>query len=136
MAKKEKNVQEPISMGLYRQLVYECAAMLMESDCDKEQVIHRLLDLADRSICPENVASEETAKEKASAPVPKVKVIIRDGVATSALADSQVDLEIVDIDKDYSDYDQLMEYEAQLYQDESLKCIEFITANFEEDEGE
>lgn len=63
----------------------------------------------------------------------RVKVIINDGIVTEVLADGPVELEVVDIDSDYEDYDKLQEYEEELHKDESLKSVDFTVAHFEED---
>lgn len=67
----------------------------------------------------------------------RIKVIIIDGIATEVLTDGPVDLEVVNIDKDYEDYedyDKLRDYEAELHKDETLKSIDFTVAHFGEDE--
>lgn len=64
----------------------------------------------------------------------RVKVIIIDGIATEVLTDGPVDLEVVNIDKDYEDYDELLDYEAALHKDETLKSIDFTVAHFGEEE--
>lgn len=66
----------------------------------------------------------------------RVKIIINDGIATEVLADGPVELEVVDIDSDYEDYDKLQEYEEELHKDESLKSVDFTVAHFEEEDGE
>lgn len=66
----------------------------------------------------------------------KIKVIIHDGIVTNVLADEsakEVDVEIVDIDRDYEDYDELQEYEEELYGDKNLQEIGYSVANFGED---
>lgn len=64
----------------------------------------------------------------------RVKVIIIDGITTEVLADGPVDLEVVDIDKDYEDYDELLDYEATLHKDKTLKSVDFTVAHFGEDD--
>ena len=49
------------------------------------------------------------------------------------LADGMADVEIVDIDSDYEDYDALCVYEANLLQDSSLSELPFTVAHFEEE---
>lgn len=66
----------------------------------------------------------------------RVKVIINNGIATEVLADGPVELEVVDIDDDYEDYDKLLEYKKELHKDESLKSVDFTVAHFEEEGGE
>ena len=69
----------------------------------------------------------------------KIKVIIYNGIVDSVLADEQakeVDVEIVDLDKDYEDYDELEEYTQKLHNDESLQEIGYSVARFGEDEDD
>ena len=40
----------------------------------------------------------------------KVKVIIEEGIAAGVLADGDVEVEIIDIDPDYRDYEALRKY--------------------------
>ena len=61
----------------------------------------------------------------------RVKVIIRSGIATEVLTDGEVELEVVDIDKDYEDYDKLRAYEEELHKDASLRSVDFTVAHFE-----
>lgn len=62
----------------------------------------------------------------------KVKVIIEEGIVTSVLADGSVEVEIVDIDPDYEDYEALKKYEEELHSDPDLKEREYTVAHFEE----
>lgn len=66
----------------------------------------------------------------------RVKVIISNGVTTDVLADGPVEVEVVDIDTDYEDYDQLQTYKEELYRDESLKSVEYSAARFDVEGGE
>lgn len=59
-----------------------------------------------------------------------VKVIIRDGIVQDVLSTEPVEIEIVDINKDYEDYDRLCEYENELYADETLKSQDFTVTHF------
>lgn len=63
----------------------------------------------------------------------RVKVIIRDGIVSEVLTDGQADVEIIGIDKDYEDYDALCKYEQALYEDTSLKSVDFTVAHFGEE---
>lgn len=63
----------------------------------------------------------------------RVKIIIRSGVPETVLADGDVDVEIIDIDKDYNDYEALCKREREVLDDKTLQSIDFDTANFEED---
>ena len=60
----------------------------------------------------------------------KVKIIIEEGIATGVLADGDVEIEIVDIDPDYEDYEALREYEKEIRGDPALKEREFAVAHF------
>ncbi len=62
-----------------------------------------------------------------------VKVIINDGVTVGVLANGDVDVEIVDVDKDYEDVDALKQYEEKLFSNPSLKELDFTVAHFNED---
>lgn len=66
----------------------------------------------------------------------RVKVFIHDGIISEVLTDGQADVEIISIDKDYEDYDALCKYEQALYEDASLKSINFSTPHFEEESDE
>ena len=50
MEKDKKKALSPVSLGLYRQWIFDCAARLMESDCTKEEIANRLIDLSDYPI--------------------------------------------------------------------------------------
>ena len=63
-----------------------------------------------------------------------VKVIIRDGIVQDVLSTEPVEIEIVDINKDYEDYDRLCEYENALYADETLNSQDFTVAHFGEED--
>lgn len=65
----------------------------------------------------------------------KVKVIIQDGIVQDVLSTEPVEVEIVDINKDYEDYEALCDYEQELYTDPALKSQDFTVSHFgEEDE--
>lgn len=66
----------------------------------------------------------------------RVKVIINDGIAVGVLADGDVDVEIVDVDQDYEDYEALKKYVEELHGDPTLKEQEYTVAHFEEREDE
>ena len=46
-----------------------------------------------------------------------IKVIIHDGIVVDVLATAPVDVEVLDIDRDYEDFDALTRYEEGLRQD-------------------
>lgn len=60
----------------------------------------------------------------------QVKVVIHDGIVTSVLTSSPVDIEILDIDKDYEDYDALVQYEEELWSNPLLQSQDFTVAHF------
>ncbi len=64
-----------------------------------------------------------------------VKVIIDNGVVECTLQNSTypVNVEIIDIDKDYEDYAELDAYRTKLYKDASYTECEYTTANFEKE---
>ena len=64
----------------------------------------------------------------------KVKVIIGEGIAVGVLADGDVEVEIIDIDPDYRDYEALRKYEEEIRGDPALKEREFTVAAFEDGE--
>lgn len=45
--KKEKKNLPPISMEVYRQFVFDCAAEMMSPNCNYEAIMTRLIDLSD-----------------------------------------------------------------------------------------
>ena len=61
-----------------------------------------------------------------------IKVIIEEGIAVGVLADGDVEVEIVDIDPDYEDYEALRKYEEEIRGDPALKEREFAVAAFED----
>ena len=64
----------------------------------------------------------------------KVKVIIEEGIATSVLANGDVEVEIIDIDPDYEDYEALRKYEEEFRGDPAMKERAFTVATFEDGE--
>ena len=64
-----------------------------------------------------------------------VKVIIKNGVVESVLTDAEnIDVEVVDIDDDYEDYDKLEEYKESLYKAPEYKQIDHTVARFDGEE--
>ena len=61
----------------------------------------------------------------------RVKVIIHDGIVVDVLATAQVELEVVDIDRDYEDCDALLRYEEELRQDPELQSRDYTVAHFD-----
>ena len=64
----------------------------------------------------------------------KVKIIIEEGIATGVLADGDVEVEIIDIDPDYEDYEALQSYKEEVRSDSSLRERQFTVAHFEDDQ--
>ena len=64
----------------------------------------------------------------------KVKIIIEEGIATGVLADGDVEVEVLDIDPDYRDYEALKKYEEEIRGDPAMKEREFTVAHFEDSE--
>ena len=62
----------------------------------------------------------------------KVKVIIEEGIATGVLADGDVEVEIIDIDPDYRDYEALRKYQVEIRRDPAMKERAFTVAAFED----
>ena len=63
----------------------------------------------------------------------KVIVIIESGIVSGVRSDSRepTEVEILDIDKDYEDYERLRDYKDSVYKDESLEDIEYVTVRFD-----
>ncbi len=59
-----------------------------------------------------------------------VKIIIDDGIISGVLSNGPVNVEIVDINRDYGDYEALRAYSHELYDDPKLKSIEYSVAHF------
>lgn len=56
----------------------------------------------------------------------KLKVIIRDGIVESVLTDDPkipVEVQIVDIDDDYEDFEELRKYAEELYDDPAYEEV-------------
>lgn len=68
----------------------------------------------------------------------KVIVIIHDGIVSGARTDiaEPLEVEVLDIDKDYEDYERLKEYEDQLYSDPALRSVDPTTVHFDIEEDE
>lgn len=62
----------------------------------------------------------------------QVKVIIKDGITTGVLADGAVEVEIIDENKDYEDYQALCNYENKLRHNPALKERNYTVAHFGE----
>lgn len=67
----------------------------------------------------------------------EIKVIIHDGIVVDVLSDAKgLNIEILDIDKDYEDYEKLQDYESELYADPDLKSVDYSVAHFEEEDSD
>ena len=60
----------------------------------------------------------------------KIKVIIEEGIVSGVLANGDAEVEIVDIDPDYEDYEALRKYEEEIRNDPALQEREFTVARF------
>lgn len=78
---------------------------------------------------------EFNAEQKGHASIPtQVKIMIEGGAVHAVLKDQDIPIqvEIINIDKDYADYEQLLAYRDSIYEDSAFKECEFTSANFEE----
>lgn len=64
-----------------------------------------------------------------------IKVIISDGIVEGVLKDSDapVQVEVVDVDRNYENYEALEEYREELYKDRSLVPCDYVVASLEEE---
>ncbi len=60
-----------------------------------------------------------------------IKVIIHDGIVVDVLTTAPVDVEVLDIDRDYEDFDALTRYEEELRQDPELRSRDYTVAHFD-----
>ena len=85
----------------------------------------------EHSVFPRSFYSEHAPSQEENN-LTNVKIIIRDGVVESILADSpDICAEIIDIDKDHDDYHAADAYGDELYQSDALQSIDFAYAGFE-----
>lgn len=70
----------------------------------------------------------------------KIAVIFRNGVTEAVLSDAPAgqapEIEIVNIDDDYSDYERLKAHADDLYENPSMREIPYYTAHFDGAKGE
>lgn len=95
------------------------------------------LRLALEPLESDNLFDDAATSEQNTAESPKIKVIIRDGIVESVLgtdAAKSLDVEIVDINKDYEDCEELKDYADELYADPKYREMEFKIARFGDDE--
>ena len=67
----------------------------------------------------------------------KIKVLVGGGLVQSVLVNgdsSLIDLEVVDVDSDYEDYEELTNYRDSLLDDPSYESLSFDAADFELEE--
>ena len=66
----------------------------------------------------------------------EIKVIIENGIVVDVLKnqDTPVNVEIVDVDPDYEDYEALKDYRESLFKDQSLMGCDYTVAHFGEDD--
>lgn len=63
----------------------------------------------------------------------EIKIIINEGVVESVLKDQDIPVrvEIIDINKDYEDYEELEDYRDTVYDDPTLMKCDYTVASFE-----
>lgn len=70
----------------------------------------------------------------------KIKVILRENIAEAVLAaerdDPELDVEVIDINKDYEDYQQFNAYADSIYADKAFKQVSFSSAHFDEEDAQ
>lgn len=67
----------------------------------------------------------------------KIKVLVEGGLVQTVLVNGNsplIDLEVVDVDSDYEDYDELIKYRDGLLDNPAYESLNFDVANFEPDE--
>ena len=62
----------------------------------------------------------------------RVKVVIEDGIITDVLSDGEAEVEIIDVNVDYEDYDALCKRRQEVLEDDMLHEIDFTVTKFEE----
>lgn len=62
MAKKTRNALPPVSLGVFRQMVYDCGAEMMSAGFNKDEIICRLMTLADYPITSEKQSRKKMQK--------------------------------------------------------------------------
>lgn len=64
----------------------------------------------------------------------QIKIIIRDGIVESVLSDCvqiPAEVEVVDVNRDYADFEQLRAYADAIYADSAFKELPLTYAHFE-----
>ena len=62
----------------------------------------------------------------------RVKVVIEDGIITDVLSDGEAEVEIIDVNVDYEDYDALCKRRQEVLEDDTRHVIDFTVTKFEE----
>lgn len=62
----------------------------------------------------------------------RVKVVIEEGIITNVLSDGEAEVEIIDVNIDYDDYDALCKRRDEVLEDNTLQEIDFTVTKFEE----
>ena len=62
----------------------------------------------------------------------RVKVVIEDGIITDVLSDGEAEVEIIDVNVDYEDYDALCKRRQEVLEDDTLHEIDFTVTKLEE----
>lgn len=62
----------------------------------------------------------------------RVKVVIEEGIITNVLSDGEAEVEIIDVNVDYDDYDALCKRRDEVLGDDTLQEIDFTVTKFEE----
>ena len=77
------------------------------------------------------------ARPGAEKELPKVKIIVRDGVFSDVRVSvgTKLDIEVIQIDKDYPDHEKMCEYENAVYEDSRMYSADVTNVGFEEDDG-
>lgn len=65
----------------------------------------------------------------------QLKVIINEGIAEAVLVNQNIPIsvEIIDVNKDYDDYEALEVYRDSVYQDTNFKECDYTVAHFDND---
>ena len=61
-----------------------------------------------------------------------MKVVIEDGIITDVLSDGEAEVEIIDVNVDYEDYDALCKRRQEVLEDDTLHEIDFTVTKVEE----
>lgn len=83
------------------------------------------------------VSNRSEAPSKPKKPM-KIKVVLDEGIVHDVLKDENepVQVEVIDVNKDYEDYEELEDYKASIYADPSYKRCDYTVAHFEKGDYE